>query len=52
MYSAEVCVVHIRPSEVVRRYPPPMTDELEDAWAAVHASTPGGWYVGRPSERP
>jgi hypothetical protein len=47
MYSAEVCVVHIRASEVVRRYPHAMTDELKDAWAAVHAATPDGWYVGR-----
>jgi hypothetical protein len=29
-----------------------MTDELEDAWEAVHAATPDGWYVGRPSEQP
>jgi hypothetical protein len=29
-----------------------MTDELERAWAAVHAATPEGWYVGRPSEHP
>jgi hypothetical protein len=35
-----------------RRYPRPMSDEPENAWAAVHAATPDGWYVGRPSEHP
>lgn len=25
-----------------------MTD-LEDAWDALHAATPRGWYVGRPN---
>jgi len=29
-----------------------MTDEPEEAWDAVHAATPDGWYVGRPSEHP
>jgi len=29
-----------------------MATELEDAWAAPHAATPPGWYVGRPSEYP
>jgi len=24
-------------------------DTLEDAWADLHAATPRGWYVGRPS---
>jgi hypothetical protein len=47
-----VCVVHTSAGEVVRRYPVARTDELEDAWAAVHAATPDGWYVGRPSEHP
>jgi hypothetical protein len=27
MYSAEVCVVHASAGEVVRRYPPPMSDD-------------------------
>jgi hypothetical protein len=27
---------------------PPM-DELENAWAEVHAATPPGWQVGRPA---
>lgn len=26
-------------------------DDLEDAWAALHAATPLGWYVGRPGQR-
>ena len=24
---------------------------LADAWDAVHAATPPGWYVGRPGQR-
>jgi hypothetical protein len=27
-------------------------DDLEDAWDALHAATPQGWYVGRPSHHP
>lgn len=26
-----------------------MSTDLEDAWAALDAVTPPGWYVGRPS---
>lgn len=24
---------------------------LDDAWKALHAATPHGWYVGRPGQR-
>ena len=27
-------------------------NDLEAAWAAVHESTPMGWYVGQPMEHP
>ena len=26
-------------------------DTLDDAWADLHASTPKGWFVGRPGQR-
>ena len=26
--------------------------DLEEAWTAVHANTPEGWYVGQPMEHP
>jgi len=26
--------------------------DLDDAWAAAHAATPPGWYVGQPMEHP
>ncbi len=26
-----------------------MADEREEAWDEVHAATPPGWFVGRPS---
>lgn len=29
-----------------------LTSELEEAWADLHAATPPGWQVGRPSEHP
>jgi hypothetical protein len=29
-----------------------MPSDLEDAWDALHAATPPGWYVGRPSFHP
>ncbi len=25
---------------------------MEEAWDAIHAVLPAGWYVGRPSEHP
>jgi hypothetical protein len=26
-------------------------DDLEAAWAELHAATPPGWFVGRPRQR-